>query len=70
MKLDLRSDGYVERWLQGICVLDYEAENSSKYISGRIYDWLKLIKISRKQVARLGGGLNWLRIVYNEGHCY
>ena len=35
MKLDLRSDGYVERWLQDFCVLYYDAENSSKYVLGR-----------------------------------
>jgi len=46
MKLDLRSDGYVEMWLQEICVLDYDEDNSSKYVLGRlwIYDELKLIK--------------------------
>jgi len=35
MKSELRSDVYVERWLQEICVLDYDAENSSKYVLGR-----------------------------------
>jgi uncharacterized protein YcgL (UPF0745 family) len=32
MKLDLYSEGYVERWLQEICVLYYDAKSSSTYI--------------------------------------
>jgi hypothetical protein len=30
--------------------------------------WVKINKKLGKQVARLGGGWNWLRIVQNEGY--
>jgi len=56
MKLDLRSDGQVERWLQEISILDYDAENSSKYVLGMTVNirWVKINNNLRKTGSEFG----------------